>query len=130
MKTIFLVGIGFTFLSLIVLFVVPNALAGFHVFGGGDSKALNDASDFDQVNPDNVEELAEQYYGIYTSVIDDMLSYQKDPDYNRAEAQRKATVTKAEELIPRFKALARSARNKLDQLNEQALATPQPDASK
>lgn len=125
MRTIFLVGIGVTFLSLTALFAVPNALAGFHIFGAGDSKALDDAFNIDQVNPDNVEELADEYYGIYTSVIDDLLSYQKHPDYDRAEAQRKATVSTAEELIPRFKALASNMRTRLNALNAQASALDQ-----
>lgn len=126
LKTVFLVGIGFTFLSVVGLFVVPNALAGLHIWDAGESEIAGDGSELDLLTPGNAEELAEEYYSIYTSVIDDMLSYQQNPDLERVEAQRQASVKQAQELIPRFKALARKLSKDLDELSAQASATPQP----
>jgi len=65
---------------------------------------------------DTVQQAADRFSLVYTGVIDDLLSFQKDPNYQRAEASRQKMNGYAGSLLPQFQAFTDEMRSQLDQL--------------
>ncbi|MDP2952368.1 MAG: hypothetical protein Q8O76_03525 [Chloroflexota bacterium] len=62
------------------------------------------------------KEQSEEFRTKYTQSLNDMLSYQKDPDYQRVEEKRQKIVPEANSLASRFQGLSSNLLERLGQL--------------
>ena len=70
----------------------------------------------ENASPDEmVRQAAERLGSVFTFVVDDVVSYQKDPDYDRAEYNRQAVSIYAISILPEFQNFANEMRGRLDQ---------------
>ncbi len=85
---------------------------------GADSSSSVDAqtADGNGFSTEAVEEMGSRFLSGYTSVVEGLMSYQKDPDYERAERDREAMTAYAKAIVPEFKGLADELKDKLDAL--------------
>ncbi len=71
------------------------------------------------------EDVSVKLTSVYTSVVDDLIKYMKDPDGKRAEQTQQAMVNYAGNLALRFKGLSNGLSNDLQSLQQQAAAESQ-----
>ena len=92
-----------TSLSIIgtVLTFIVGALGGFPLADLGSGPPDQDPS----YGTEKVHEAADSFSGAYTSIIDELVSFQKDPGYERAETQRQELVDFATSLVGDFQGL-------------------------
>ncbi len=76
--------------------------------------------------PEAVEETGAMFEGVYASVIDDLISHQKRPDYRRAEASSQSMTAYGQSLLPRLEELRVRLRSQLDGLFALAASTEEP----
>ena len=107
-----------TSLSIIgtVLTFIVGALGGFPLADLGSGAPNEDPS----YGTEAVHRAAESFSGTYTSIIDDLVSFQKDPDYERAETRRQELVAFSTSLGRDFQDLETRLRGELDGLTAQA----------
>lgn len=105
--------------GLILSFLI-GALSSFPIHAKVDSPPVAVDPNDDSFSVEKAQEAGNRFSSVYTSVIDDMLSFQKDPDYKRAESQRNAMVAYSESLITQFQDFSAKMKGKLDQLAPQA----------
>jgi hypothetical protein len=103
-----------TSLSIIgtVLTFIVGALGGFPLADLASGAPDEDPS----YSTEAVHRAAESFSGAYTSIIDEMVSFQKDPDYERAETRRGEMVGFATKLVGDFQDLEARLRGELDGL--------------
>ncbi|MDY6911625.1 MAG: hypothetical protein SVM79_04630 [Chloroflexota bacterium] len=71
----------------------------------------------DEVEADNsIEAFGERFEFCYTDLIDDLVSFQHDPDLQRAEARKRAFTGAAEEMIGQYQAFSEELSAMLDDL--------------
>ena len=107
-----------TSLSIIgtVLAFIVGALGGFPLADLGSGPSDQDSS----YGTEAVHRAAEGFSGAYTSIIDELVSFQKDTDYERAETLRQQMVGFATTLGGDFQDLESRLRGELDGLTPQA----------
>ncbi len=103
-----------TIVGTVVAFLVA-ILAAFPVQGIAVAQSRVDVNNAN-FSKQSVEEAGNKFSSMYASVVDDLLSYQKDPSYERAEERRQAVTSYGEFLVNEFHILADSFQNKLDEL--------------
>lgn len=104
--------------GLILSFLI-GALSSFPIHAKTASPpAAIDPND-DTFSVEKAQEAGNRFSSVYTSIIDDMMSFQKDPDYKRAESQRKAMVSYSESLVTQFQDFSAKMKGKLDELAPQ-----------
>ena len=71
----------------------------------------------DETDSDNsVEAFGERFEFCYTDLIDDLVSFQHDPDLQRAEARKRAFTVLAEDMIGQYKTFSEDLGGMLDGL--------------
>lgn len=103
-------------LLLFVLWTV--GVSGIAGFVSGSLGGLDPTSE--SFDPDEVRETASSLAGMYETIINDIASFQTDPDYERAEAKRQEWVGRAETLADFFKDLADEQQARLEGLQAEA----------
>ena len=106
-------------IGIVVAFLV-EALGLFPLVGVGSGSSEGEAAIDETYSVEAVHEAANLFSGAYTSIVDDLVSYQKDPDYRRAEARSQDMVAYARSLLPRFQDLEDRLQGKLEDLTAQA----------
>ena len=96
----------------VALFQVP-ALGAAAGFSGGE----------------DAEETAAEIHNFYTNVIEDLVSYMDDPDYERAEQQRVAMVEEGKALMTELQTQTEELQAEMEMLQAQASAEPTPTPS-
>lgn len=89
----------------------------------GTATASEETVQVNEFSTEAVQQAADKFSVAYTSVIDDLVSYIKDPDLNRAESRRQAMVTYANYLVPKYKNLSQELQGQLDTLVAEANET-------
>lgn len=85
--------------------------------------ASSETVQVNEFSTEAVQQAADKFSVAYTSVIDDLVSYIKDPDLNRAESRRQAMVAYANYLVPKYKNLSQELQGQLDTMVAQANQT-------
>ena len=80
----------------------------------GVTEPVNESSSIEAVH-----QAAGLFSNVYTSLIDEMISYQKDPDYRRAESRRQELAEVGESLADDFQEFEGRLRGILDELTFQ-----------
>jgi hypothetical protein len=102
MKALLPVGITSLVLGFLLGALADFPMASAQAGAGSPPAPLGDQG----FHIEEAEDVGERFSSAYTHVIDDLLSFQRDPDYARAEMRREELVHYAGGLIPRFQALA------------------------
>ncbi len=102
-------------ISLVLGFLI-SVMGGFSAIAGSGSP---DQSPELQEGTSRAKEMSAKFLGGYTSIIDGLMAYQDDPDYERAEATRQEMVDYARSLVPQFRGLADEMQEKLDHVTSQ-----------
>ena len=102
----------------IVAFLL-GALGYFPTPGGPN--ALPEADPIDETySVERLHQAANLFAVAYTSVVDDLVSYQKDADYERAEDRRQEMLLYGYSLLPRFQQLEERLQGQAEELMGQA----------
>ena len=120
MKSIIVLGI-----MALVLGSLAGALAGFPLPGAVAGSPPQPATG-GEFSAQAVEEVADSFSASYTSVVEDLVSFLRDPDSQRAEQRREVMVDYARSLIPHFQGLAQQMEGELDGLTTEAQGTTSP----
>ena len=92
------IALVFSITGMVVAFLI-SVLGSLPVSGA--SSADTGTAD-ESFNVEQVHRAAGLFSNAYTSLIDEMISYQKDPDYQRAESRRRELVGVGATLIGDF----------------------------
>jgi hypothetical protein len=103
--------------SLVVIFII-GILSAFPMDSTAGEVAVppgnyQDTQDF---SVDAVEEAGERFLFSYNSIIEDLVSFQRDPSLERAEARRDALIHYAGNVQHRFQDLSHELRERLDSM--------------
>jgi len=103
--------------SLVVVFII-GILSAFPIDTASAETVIPPANfqntqDFD---PDAIEEAGERFFFGYKSIIKDLVSFQRNPSLERAEARRDALISYAGNVKRSFTGLSDELRERLDQL--------------
>ncbi|MCL0090113.1 hypothetical protein M1O54_07195 [Dehalococcoidia bacterium] len=103
--------------SLVVIFII-GILSAFPIDSTTGATAIPPSNHQDTQNfsVDAVEEAGERFLFSYNSVIEDLVSFQRDPSLERAEARRDALISYAGNVQQRYQGLSHELRKRLDQL--------------
>ena len=103
--------------SLVVVFII-GILSAFPIDTAIGETAIppSNCQDTQDFSVDAVEEAGERFLFGYKSIIKDLVSFQRDPSLERAEARRDALIGYASNVQQRFKGLSHELRERLDQL--------------
>ncbi len=103
--------------SLVVVFII-GILSAFPLDSTAGKAAIppGNHTDTQDFSVDAVEEAGERFLFSYNSIIEDLVSFQRDPSLERAEARRDAFVGYASHVQQRFAGLSRELRERLEQL--------------
>ncbi|HAZ31911.1 MAG TPA: hypothetical protein DCY61_04355 [Dehalococcoidia bacterium] len=103
--------------SLVVIFII-GILSAFPIDSTTGEAAIppSNYQDTQDFSVDAVEEAGERFLFSYNSVIEDLVSFQRDPSLERAEARRDALISYAGNVQERFEGLSHELRERLDQL--------------
>ena len=96
-----------------VLTFLIGVLASFPVESASTTYDLTDES----YSVEAVNEVGRLFSGNYMSLIDEMIAYQNDPDYNRAEARRQDMMDLGSSLTGRFQQFEQRMEAQLEELN-------------
>jgi Tol biopolymer transport system component len=77
--------------------------------------------DDESYSPEAVETAGKLFSGSYMAVVNELISYQTDPDYERAEAKYEAMKAYAEYLVPKFQDLSDRLQGDFDKLTRPIL---------
>ena len=99
-----------------VLTFIVGALGGFPLIDLGSGAPDEDPS----YGTEAVHQAADGFSGAYTSIIDELVSFQKDPDYERAETRRQELVAFSTSLGRDFQDLEARLRGELEGLTVEA----------
>ncbi len=102
-------------ITLVVGFLI-GVLGYFPIGADTGSGADAQTAGGNEFSTEAVEELGGKFLMGYTSVVEGLMSYQKDPDYERAERDRAEMTSYAKAIIPEFQGLAEELKGKLDTL--------------
>ena len=97
-------------ISLVLSFLI--GVTGSFPGVGSDAQAIN--AEVDGVSVEAAETVGNLFTIGFTGVVDDILSHQTNPDYERAEAKRVEMLGFAKSLVPKFKDLSQELGQKLD----------------
>ena len=113
-------------LSIVCLVIgfLLGVLGSFPIHGQAASLPETDTN-VDTFSQEAVQEVGNRFSSMYSSVLEDLVSFQGDPDYQRAETQRQALVHYADLLIPQFQGLANDLQGELDELTAEAMEQTQ-----
>ncbi|MBM3940767.1 MAG: hypothetical protein FJ318_07770 [SAR202 cluster bacterium] len=112
MKTIVAIG-----LLMFVLGYLSDAVELFPIAGAATHPTPTDDGGIGEAfSKASAEETARKVETMYTSVIDDLIAFQRDPDLAKAEAHRQQVTTYAGALANGLKTLAGTLQGKLDEL--------------
>ncbi|MCL0063919.1 hypothetical protein M1N83_01755 [Dehalococcoidia bacterium] len=111
--------------SLVVIFII-GILSAFPIPAPGQGQVdsitgeaaipPSNHQDTQGFSVDAVEEAGERFLFSYNSVIEDLVSFQRDPSLERAEARRDALISYAGNVQQRYQGLSHELRKRLDQL--------------
>ncbi|MBI2912173.1 MAG: hypothetical protein HYY05_08515 [Chloroflexi bacterium] len=76
--------------------------------------------------PEAVQETGAMFEGVYASVIEGLISHQKHPDYQKAEATSQSMTAYGRSLLPRLEELRVRLRSQLDDLFALAASLEEP----
>jgi len=98
--------------SLVLSFLI--GITGSFPGVGSDVEAINAEVEWNTAG--SAEAVGSLFIAGFTGVIDDIMSHQANPDYERAEAKRVEMLGFAEALIPQFEDLSQELTKKLETL--------------
>jgi len=81
------IALVFSILGMVVAFLI--SVLGSLPFSGDPSASAAAGTTDESFQVDQVHQAAGLFSNVYTSMIDEIISYQKDPDYQRAESRRR-----------------------------------------
>ncbi len=102
--------------AVMVMTFILGLLGGFPVTGGVIGNATTGSLEESSSMDDVLHAANDRLFRSYTSVVDDIVSFQKDPDLARAEAQRKRFAGYAETASGDLRLFEQQLRNQLDEL--------------
>ena len=92
------IALVFSILGMVVAFLI--SVLGSLPLSGSPSAATGTTDE--SFNVEQVHKAAGLFSNVYTSMINEMISYQKDPDYLRAESRRRELAEVGSTLIGDF----------------------------
>lgn len=99
-----------------LLLALPAGIAGCSLFSGELAGAdESDTPGLETLTRKALQEKADEFQVRYRGLLDDIASYQKDPDHKRAEGQRQKLIVEANSLASGFHELADALQLKLEQ---------------
>lgn len=107
------------FIGVIVAFLI-SVLGAFPTPGvSGSSLPGGETVISEEYSEEAVDEAANLFLGAYVSTIDDIISFQQDPNFQRAESRRQEMVDFATSHLPIFQNLEERLQGDLDELTDQ-----------
>jgi len=119
------IALVFSILGMVVAFLI--SVLGSLPVSGDPSAAAGTTDESFQI--EQVHQAAGLFSNVYTSMIDEMISYQKDPDYQRAESRRREIAEAGAALVGEFQDFEGRLTGMLGELTieqDEAPATPSP----
>ena len=117
------IALVFSIMGMVVAFLI--SVLGSLPFSETSSATIGTADE--SFNVAQVHRAAGLFSNAYTSLIDEMISYQKDPDYQRAESRRRELAGVGATLIGDFQAFEGRLTGMLGELTieqDEATSTP------
>ena len=92
-------ALSFSIVGAVITFLI-SILGSLPLSGDAPAPAVTVADE--SFNVERVHEAAGLFSNAYTSLIDEMVSYQRDPDYHRAESRRRELADVGAKLVGDF----------------------------
>lgn len=108
-------SITLSVITVVVSFIL--SVTGSFPLGDISGEADNPSGEF---NTADVEEAGKRLEASYCAIIEDIASFQKNPDLERAEARKEAFTEFAQSLVGQYKDLSDDLQTDLDNLITQA----------
>lgn len=112
--------LNLSLLGMVVAFLVGVLVA--FPGAGHEREAATDGPVDDDFNVERVHEAAGLFAGSYRAVVDEIISFQQDPDLQRAESRRREMVHYGRHVMERLDILEGRLSERLDQLEIHKLA--------
>lgn len=110
-----MVGASITLSVIAVVITFILGVLGSFPLGNGDEYDSSGGYD-----PAHIEEAGKRLELSYTGIIEDIASFQKDPDLERAEARKEAFTEFAESLVGEYKEFSEDMQLQMDDLISQS----------
>ena len=121
-EVIMSVAIPLSIVGIVVAFMI-NVLGGFPISAGPSASPAVSGPIDEAYSTEAVDSAFKLFSGTYMSVIDELVSFQRDPDYERAERRRQDMVGYGISVMERYGALGDRLHGELDRLTAQSAAS-------
>ena len=116
-------SITISIIAIVTSFLI-GILSSFPLGAEGEfNSAPNEDSEFDS---SGIEEVGERFEVSYSAIINDIASFQRDPDLERANARKEAFRGFAQQLIGEYKDFSDELQVQLDELTSQPIEEEPP----
>ena len=112
-----MVGASITLSVITVVISFILSVTGSFPLGDVGSEGGDPSGEF---NPADVEEAGQRLEASYCAIIEDIASFQKNPDLERANARKEAFTEFAQSLVGQYQDLSEDLQTDLDELIDQA----------